>query len=403
LFLHPAQARGADPGTVYLARDIKFVTLETKTYTGTKQEEFLYIDGANPLYLQIVGPTVIRVKLRRAFHPDFPETLKPTTLTVFEGQQVVEKQKLPTRQDRASRFLETELLVPSEEVVFTLSPPLGVTTYAIGVPKKSAGGAVLSIGRKLGKAPISNADIFRGAKQIAAEPPPAAPERPEPKAEQAVPRPAPVVSQPVRTATRESAATTRWFKLVEMGVGLNVNYLLSFGPGDRYLSAPTFLLEGIVRLPSNESFFIPGARNTVAVGLEGGYYFSGSSEMRRDDIRGEYEVEWTVQVIPLYLNVYYSIPFSRGFSLTAGTGIGVSFVSLDPEYHTEFTPDEIGTLNEQPLGLQVIAAGSYRTGSVGEVRVEVRYSQVNFSSEFEESEGDLSGASFGLGYYFLFQ
>lgn len=386
-------ARAADPGTVLMVRENKYLTLETKEYTGTTQDHFLYIDGRHPVYIQVTGPTVLNVRLRRAFHPDFPDTLKPLTLTVFEGQQALERHRLPTRQDRASDFVETELLVPSEEVTFSLSPSLGVTMYALALPKKAVGGAVVSLGKKLGRIALADSDIFRGKRQTS-RPAPASP--PVKKAIQ------PAAGPPRKTGRIQEEETTRWFKLVEMGIGLNVNYLLSLGSGERYLSAPAFLLEYVVWLPSNESFFVPGARNTAAIGIEGGYYFSGGSETRQDSIRGVYEVKWDLQVIPVYLNVYYRIPFSRIFSLTAGTGIGVNFVSLAPEYETEFDTDNFGPLSETPVGVQFIGAGILRTGSIGEVRAEMRYSQVNFSPEFEESRGDISGLSFGLGYYFLF-
>lgn len=187
---------------------------------------------------------------------------------------------------------------------------------------------------------------------------------------------------------------------VQFGVGLNVGYLASFGPGDRYLYTPTFMFEVLERNPLHKSSFLaPDENYSFSVGIESGYYGSSAEEIRGqdDEVRGEYKVTQELRVVPLNMNVFFDLPLSALLSVSLGAGLGISFASLNSSYDTPFFSNKkYESISDTSFNYQFIGRCQYKTGSIGEAIVEIRDRQASFSSS--GSKGDLGGLSLGIGY-----
>jgi len=138
----------------------------------------------------------------------------------------------------------------------------------------------------------------------------------------------------------------------------------------------------------------------LSVGLDLGYYPMAGEGQNLDSQIGLYDYSWSINSIPLYLGVNYSLPIINNFLIEFQGGFSSVFAFSSSE-----TFNGTNEASDVAYGYYLGIGAILRLGDMGDVIGELRYTGMYLDfdyPEFNEKLGDMGGKSILVGYRYIF-
>ena len=333
-----------------------------------KAKKYLLLTKKSPVIIKASGPTILKVDFRKNIYPQHPGSLEPLKLVVIIDKKKKKQYKITPRKSLAS-FRETKAFQPSRQNLFQITIPKGEHIYEFHLPEVTKGGGAMAFGYK--KMPLEKATKVTEKETK--------------------------VTKKKRVTEKK---TEKEIKAAKVPSGIKKDRPgLSLGARIGGIFSQGYLNSFYPQL--DIGYYLPLLDNNLRLSLAAGYYASSESKDFKDN--QDYNVNYTLTVLPITLDIYGEIPLlSLPLQIIPflGVGAGVYITKFDYTYGTPIPWDK--SENEVDWGLHV-STGILKKVESWEVSLNLKYSNATFDND-NGIKGQLGGISIcaGVGYIFSF-
>ena len=138
----------------------------------------------------------------------------------------------------------------------------------------------------------------------------------------------------------------------------------------------------------------------LSIGLDLGYYPMAGEGENLDSQIGLYDYKWSINSIPIYLGVNYSLSIIKNFLIEAQLGFASVFAFSEGE-----TFNGTNEASDVAYGYYIGIGAILRLGKMGDIIGELKYTGMYLDfdyPDFNEKLGDMGGKSIIVGYRYIF-
>ncbi len=338
-----------------------------------KAKKYFLLTKKSPVIIRASGPSILNVDFRKNIYPQHPGSLEPLKLVVIIDKKKKKQYKITPRKSLAG-FRETKAFQPSRQNLFKITIPKGEHIYEFHLPEVTKGGGAMAFGHK--KMPLEKATKVTEVKKVTKKKRVAEKKR---------------ITEKITEKELKAAKVPSKIEKDRPGLCLGAQIGGIFSQG--YLNSFYPQLD--------VGYYLPLLDNNLRLSLAVGYYASSESKDFKD--AQDYNLNYTLTVIPITLDIYGEIPLLNlplQIIPFLGVGAGVYITKFDYTYGTPIPWDK--SENELDWGLHV-STGILKKVESWEVSLNLKYSNATFDND-NGIKGQLGGISIcaGVGYIFSF-